>query len=97
MKVKHPRGYMDLAKPYLFKQWFVEHDDLAFEFFMNRFRLFEACPKSDLPALTQLSLKSQQTALTDAINKGLLIDKGDFWQVSQQGHRFLNDLLELFV
>ena len=97
MKVKHPRGYMDLAKPYLFKHWAVENDDLPFEFFMNRFRLFEASPKSDLHALTNLSLQSQSEALNIAINKGLLVDMDNHWQVSQKGHRFLNDLLELFV
>jgi oxygen-independent coproporphyrinogen-3 oxidase len=88
---------MDLAKPYLYEQWHVAEDDLAFEFFMNRFRLVEPCPKADLPLLTSLSLQSQEQALTEAITKGLLIDDKDNWQVSQKGHRFLNDLLELFV
>ena len=97
VKVKHPRGYMDLAKPYLYEQWQVIEDDLAFEFFMNRFRLVEPCPKADLPLLTSLSLQSQEQALTEAITKGLLIDDKDNWQVSPKGHRFLNDLLELFV
>ncbi len=97
VKVKHPRGYMDLAKPYLYKQWQVAEVDLAFEFFMNRFRLAEPCRKADLPLLTSLSVQSQQQALTEAITKGLLIDNIDNWQVSQKGHRFLNDLLELFV
>ena len=96
-KVKHPRGYMDLAKPYLYKQWRVEEDDLAFEFFMNRFRLVESCPKEDLSSLTGLSQQSQQRALNTAIAKGLLIDNSETWQVSQKGHRYLNDLLELFV
>ncbi|RZF92465.1 radical SAM family heme chaperone HemW [Pseudoalteromonas sp. CO302Y] len=96
-KVKHPRGYMDLAKPYLYKQWRVEEDDLAFEFFMNRFRLVESCPKEDLSSLTGLSQQSLQRALNTAIAKGLLIDNTETWQVSQKGHRYLNDLLELFV
>ncbi|MCF7501662.1 radical SAM family heme chaperone HemW [Pseudoalteromonas sp. L1] len=96
-KVKHPRGYMDLAKPYLYKQWRVEEDDLAFEFFMNRFRLVESCPKKDLSSLTGLSQQSLQRALNTAIAKGLLIDNTETWQVSQKGHRYLNDLLELFV
>ena len=96
-KVKHPRGYMDLAKPYLFKQWQVEQHDLPFEFFMNRLRLFEACPISDFTALTQLPLHSQADALQQALAKGLLKQTDSHWQVSQKGHRFLNDLLELFV
>lgn len=96
-KVKHPRGYMDMVKPYLYKSWHVEQDDLAFEFFMNRFRLVEPCPIEDYSALTNQLLQSQQAALNKAINTGLLIEKDGHWQVSLKGHRFLNDLLELFV
>ncbi|KPZ64954.1 Oxygen-independent coproporphyrinogen-III oxidase 1 [Pseudoalteromonas sp. P1-16-1b] len=96
-KVKHPRGYMDIIKPYLYKSWQVEQDDLAFEFFMNRFRLIEPCPIEDYSALTNQPLQSQQAALNKAINTGLLIEKDGHWQVSLRGHRFLNDLLELFV
>jgi len=96
-KVKHPRGYMDIIKPYLYKSWQVEQDDLAFEFFMNRFRLTEPCPIEDYSALTNQPLQSQQAALNKAINTGLLIEKDGHWQVSLRGHRFLNDLLELFV
>ena len=96
-KVKHPRGYMDIIKPYLYKSWQVEQDDLAFEFFMNRFRLTEPCPIEDYSALTNQPLQSQQAALNKAINTGLLIEKDGHWQVSLKGHRFLNDLLELFV
>lgn len=96
-KVKHPRGYMDLIKPYLFKSWQVEQDDLAFEFFMNRFRLIEPCPINDFNALTQQPLQSQQHALQQAIKTGLLIQTDSHWQVTLKGQRFLNDLLELFV
>jgi len=96
-KIKHPRGYMDMLKPYLYKSWQVEQDDLAFEFFMNRFRLVEPCPIDDYSALTNQPLQSQQAALTKAINAGLLIQESGHWQVSLKGHRFLNDLLELFV
>ena len=96
-KVKHPRGYMDMVKPYLYKSWHVELDDLAFEFFMNRFRLVEPCPIEDYSALTNQPLQSQQAALNKAIKTGLLIEKDGHWQVSLKGHRFLNDLLELFV
>ena len=96
-KVKHPRGYMDIIKPYLYKSWQVEQDDLAFEFFMNSFRLTEPCPIEDYSALTNQPLQSQQAALNKAINTGLLIEKDGHWQVSLKGHRFLNDMLELFV
>lgn len=96
-KVKHPRGYMDIIKPYLYKSWQVEQDDLAFEFFMNRFRLIEPCPINDFNALTQQPLQSQQHALDKAINAGLLTKTDRHWHVTLQGQRFLNDLLALFV
>ena len=96
-KVKHPRGYMDIIKPYLYKSWQVEQDDLAFEFFMNRFRLIEPCPINDFNALTQQPLQSQQHALDKAINAGLLTKTDSHWHVTLQGQRFLNDLLALFV
>ncbi|MBT2151307.1 radical SAM family heme chaperone HemW [Pseudoalteromonas tetraodonis] len=96
-KVKHPRGYMDIIKPYQYKSWQVEQDDLAFEFFMNRFRLIEPCPINDFNALTQQPLQSQQHALDKAINAGLLTKTDSHWHVTLQGQRFLNDLLALFV
>jgi len=96
-KVKHPRGYMDIIKPYLYISWQVEQDDLAFEFFMNRFRLIEPCPINDFNALTQQPLQSQQHALDKAINAGLLTKTDSHWHVTLQGQRFLNDLLALFV
>jgi len=64
---------------------------------MNRFRLVEPCPINDFNKLTTLPLQSQQSALNQAINKGLLTQTDSHWQVTLKGHRFLNDLLELFV
>ncbi|MBQ4832857.1 radical SAM family heme chaperone HemW [Pseudoalteromonas sp. MMG010] len=96
-KVKHPRGYMDMVKPYLYKSWQVAQDDLAFEFFMNRFRLFEPCPIDDFSVLTHQPLESVENALAQAKTNKLLTQTKQQWQVTQKGHRFLNDLLELFV
>ncbi|WP_371196322.1 radical SAM family heme chaperone HemW [Glaciecola sp. SC05] len=97
-KVKHPKGYMDLSKPYLYKQKQVQHDELAFEFFMNRFRLLEPCPKQDYVNLTgqQLSPKELQQ-LDDVQAKGLLHESPSHWQVTELGRRYLNTLLSEFV
>lgn len=98
VKVKHPRGYMDLAKPYTDKTWQVDADELPFEFFMNRFRLVEPCPKGDYSALTGLLMNSHTLDnIERAIDKGLLIDSLDHWQVSPLGRRYLNSLLEALV
>ena len=97
-KVKHPKGYMDLTKAYLYKHISVDDEDFAFEFFMNRFRLVEACPKEAFARHTGRELHhKERLILTKLINKGLLEDSPNLWQVSALGRRYLNTLLEEFV
>ena len=98
VKVKHPKGYMDISRPYLDNNWRVEPDDLPFEFFMNRLRLVEACPKQDYPMFTGLELDKQSLEnINRAIDKGLLQEAIDSWQVTPLGRRYLNSLLEMMV
>lgn len=98
VKVKHPKGYMDLAKPYTDKQWQVSEDELPFEFFMNRFRLVEPCPTADYTRLTGLELNVQvKHNLQRAIEKGLLSEDDGSWTVTSLGRRYLNSLLEMMV
>ena len=98
VKVKHPRGYMELSRPYLDTQTLVEEDDLPFEFFMNRFRLVEPCPIDDFSSFTGLSLpKNVTNALADAQQQGLLRLSPSHWQVTDKGRRYLNTLLSCFV
>ncbi len=98
-KIKHPRGYMQIGKDYLYQQDPVAPEDRPFEFFMNRFRLLEACPKRDYTRLTGLSVDQFDTAskLRRAIDMGLLAEQPDHWQVTSQGRRYLNSLLEMMV
>ncbi|CAH9053493.1 Heme chaperone HemW [Pseudoalteromonas holothuriae] len=97
VKIKHPRGYMDLTKPYLFDSWQVEHKDRPFEFFMNCLRLQQPCNKQEFIDFTGLSLALIESKLNSAQSKGLLLDQGDSWLVTNKGHRYLNDLLQSFV
>ena len=98
VKVKHPRGYMDIARPYLDTSSTVEKEDLAFEFFMNRFRLVEPCPKQDFTDFTGQTLSSQELAeLSKAREQGLIEETELHWQVTAKGRRYLNSLLSAFV
>lgn len=98
VKVKHPRGYMDIARPYVDSSTIVTSEDLAFEFFMNRFRLVEPCPKQDFSDFTGTELSDlQQQELKKAIDTGLLVEDEKYWQVTQKGRRYLNTLLSAFV
>ncbi|MCK6263052.1 radical SAM family heme chaperone HemW [Vibrio sp. ZSDE26] len=100
-KVKHPKGYLaayqNLTKPYLTGESLVEDEDRPFEFFMNRFRLMEACPKQDFIDTTGLSLESIKPMTEWAIEKGYLIDSDLNWQITEKGKLFFNDLIEVFM
>ena len=97
VKVKHPKGYMDLTRPYLFDSWHVEKDELPFEYFMNRLRLQETFNINEFVDLTGLPISEVHSNLNQAVNAGLMQQNEEIWHVTAKGHRFLNDLLQLFV
>lgn len=95
VKTKHPRGYMQ--GHYMDKQHAVETEDLAFEFFMNRFRLLEAAPREEFVLYTGLEESAIRPQLDEAIAKDYLVETPSHWQITRQGKLFLNSLLELFL
>ncbi|MBU2882099.1 radical SAM family heme chaperone HemW [Psychrosphaera sp. B3R10] len=97
-KVKHPKGYMDLTQPYLKKQWTVPEDDLPFEYFMNKLRLFEPFDLADFSQFTGLDASSIDVPLQQAIAKGLIsANRPNIFSITPHGHLFYNDLLDLFL
>ena len=95
VKTKHPRGYMQGR--YMDKQHAVETEDLAFEFFMNRFRLLEAAPREEFSLYTGQEESVIRTQLDEAIGKEYLVETQTHWQITRKGKLFLNSLLELFL
>lgn len=96
-KVKHPKGYLDPETDYTYRSSYIEKADLPFEFLMNRFRLREPCAKSDLSAYTGLEVEQLNAKMQQAIKQGLVSDSQTEWTVTPQGHRYLNDLLSIFI
>lgn len=94
-KTKHPKGYM--RGEYRYSQELIALEDRPFEFFMNRFRLLEATPKTDFEQLTGLTLKSIEPLIAQAIEKNYLTETTQHWQITQHGKLFLNELLEGFL
>lgn len=94
-KTKHPKGYMQ--GEYRYSQELIALEDRPFEFFMNRFRLLEATPKTDFEQLTGLALKSIEPIITQALEKNYIIETEQHWQITQHGKLFLNELLEGFL
>lgn len=97
VKVKHPKGYLDAARPYLDEQWQVQPEDLPFEYMMNRLRLFEPVPKAEFIARTGLQPQVMAKPLAEACARELLLDQDTHWQITELGHRYLNGLLQLFL
>lgn len=94
-KTKHPKGYM--RGEYRYSQELIALEDRPFEFFMNRFRLLEATPKTDFEQLTGLTIKSIEPIIAQAIEKNYLTETTEHWQITQHGKLFLNELLEGFL
>lgn len=97
IKVKHPKGYLTPGRPSLDHINVVQKDELPFEFMMNQLRLREAFPISRFSETTGLETKLLDKPLSQALIKGLLSTSHDNWQVTPLGHRYLNDLLEMFL
>lgn len=96
-KVKHPKGYMDLSKPYLYEKNEVKAQDSLFEFMLNRLRLFSPVSFNEIETKTNTAIKNLMPTLEEAQTKQLIaINKSDF-QLTQQGRWHLNTLLEMFM
>lgn len=96
-KIKHPKGYLNCNNQFIFEQWSAQQEDLALEFFMNRFRLVEPCPRADFERYTGLSPTTIEQPISRAISKGLITQTDEYWQITPLGQRFLNELLNLFM
>lgn len=95
IKTRHPKGYQQGR--YLEKSYFVPSNELPFEFFMNRFRLFEPTPKQEFEERTFLSLQHVDKQIKSAVRHGYLTESEESWQITEHGKLFLNSLLELFL
>lgn len=94
-KTKHPKGY--LRGEYLYEEKNVPQIDRPFEFFMNRFRLLEPVPKCDFTDYTGLPQSAVQNHIDFAVQQNYIVETPDFWQITEHGKLFLNELLELFL
>jgi len=102
VKVKHPKGYLDKNRAPLDHLITVTKEELPFEYMMNQLRLFSSFTLADYQQHTGLDASTILPILQQAQSKQLMmcIDSSTIesqWQVTPLGHRYLNDLLELFL
>ena len=75
----------------------IAHQDLAFEFMMNALRLSDGVPSAWLSERTGISPAYIAPAIAQAQQKGLLAADPTRFAPTEQGRRFLNDLLQCFL
>lgn len=97
VKVKHPKGYLDQQRIHLDQLNTVDESERPFEFMMNRLRLFSSFSLDDYQKATGLADSTVIATLKTAQDRKLMTSSADYWRVTKQGHRYLNDLLTLFL
>ena len=96
-KIKHPKGYLAPQRPYMDECNSVKKGDLIFEYMINRLRLMEDIPFVEFENYTGLHRDILSPLLQQAVNKGLMIVSKESAQVTPFGHRYLNELLTIFM
>ncbi|QJC36572.1 radical SAM family heme chaperone HemW [Enterobacteriaceae endosymbiont of Donacia simplex] len=71
--------------------------DIIFEFFLNRFRLYKKIHKTEFQQATSIKVKKIIPLIEKALKMGYLKENNDYWIITNQGHLYLNNLLEIFI
>ncbi len=98
-KIKHPSKYLDavVRQDHIGGDATIEAADLPLEFMMNALRLNAGFERRLFSERTGLPIEIISDKLDDAVRRDLLSVSENRIQPTLHGHRFLNDLLQLFM
>ncbi len=96
-QVKNPKDYLDPAKALTSQKVVLAPHDILFEFMLNALRLTQGVSADLFKERTGLALDIAEPALAIAREKKLLVNDTQVLRATELGHRFLNDLLGLFL
>lgn len=96
---KHPNAYMQASESgnAVDHVWNINKEDLSFEFMMNALRLTNGFEKRLFNERTGMLWETISIRLTEASNKGLIIQDLHYVKPTLTGQRYLNNLLALFL
>ncbi len=97
VKLKNPKEYLDRSKSTLASLLPITEKELPLEFMMNVLRLQSAISLALWNERTGLPISAIKAPLERAEENGFLELKHNVLYLTQQGHLFLNELLELFM
>jgi putative oxygen-independent coproporphyrinogen III oxidase len=95
----HPRPYLKARQDgsFIAEESAVPAEQLAFEFFLNRFRLAEPVPWAEFEARTGQTRESIDQPIERAREFGLVESNDTAIRRTERGERYLNDLQALFL
>ncbi|WP_436870449.1 radical SAM family heme chaperone HemW [Acinetobacter courvalinii] len=96
-KTRLPKDYLAKVPAEHVQMKRIEADELPFEFMMNALRLNEGVATESYTQRTGLALQDLNETLHDLREKKLLIANQDRIACTEQGHIFLNSVLERFL
>lgn len=96
-KTKHPKNYLDSQTPYVEGTKKLTKQELPFEFMLNALRLHQPVPIIWLKQRCGIAFTEILAPLQKARALGLLDWDEHYLRTTQQGKRYLNDLLQLFL
>ena len=95
--LKHPTQYLKANKNTIALTKIVEKKELSLEFMMNALRLFQPIPIQLFEARTGLPFSVIEKKIARAVSDELMRIEHDAFYVTEKGHLFLNELLEIFL
>jgi oxygen-independent coproporphyrinogen-3 oxidase len=95
-KQRQPKAYMSAIDPVAGRE-IIEAGALPFEFMLNALRLKSGVATELFEQSTGCSIQRIQPLLSQARQRGMLIEDATRIAPTQEGQLFLNDLLEMFI
>ena len=96
-KTRLPKDYLAKVPAEHLQMKKIEADELPFEFMMNALRLNDGVKAELYEQRTGLSLNDLNDVLTSLRSRKLLVEDSDRLACTEQGHIFLNSVLEEFL
>ncbi|MEE9343265.1 MAG: radical SAM family heme chaperone HemW [Gammaproteobacteria bacterium] len=98
IKQRHPTKYLEANQEQrTSSSRLVSSQELVFEYALNRFRLTDPIQPDEFSMATGLPDTDFQSSLQTAIDMGFLTDEKDGIVTTRHGHRFLDDLVAVFL
>jgi oxygen-independent coproporphyrinogen-3 oxidase len=98
-KQRHPHSYLETAgsEQRISSRQTPGTDDVVFEFAMNALRLENGFSRETFAAHTGLPADVIDATIKASLDEGLLVDGDETIRASEQGRRYLNELLQLWM